>query len=387
MSLNDYSNKSKKLIIYCSVPFFDTWPKKWELDKFKNYGFDVELWSTEEIFHKLEKIKAANSGSSTYSYKDLDITKIKNLTDLENKVAELNSEAVVCIMSLGWLSDKKTLNIDNSANPDLDIFNKYKIKYAFHHIPHFVVPSFWFKLKFQVRLLEKKLYNYKKKPSLIIGSGREGREQAYKIYKNKFVYKSIPSFNILWLKEEPIINEKYIIYVDESVNLSPDCALLEHENPTHDVEGFYKRINDVLEKIENWTNLKVIIAASGKYDYKINPFNNRQIIYKKTSQLIQHSELVIGHKSSGLDQAIADFKPILLFKDEGFSDFKNEIIHNYALTCRKNSIWTNQVTKTNFEKNNYVNLAHNKQVINQYLKEDNITGTFIENVASAFHQI
>ena len=76
MSLNDYSNKSKKLIIYCSVPFFDTWPKKWALDKFKNYGFDVELWSTEEIFYKLEKIKAAASGSSTYLYKDLDITKI-----------------------------------------------------------------------------------------------------------------------------------------------------------------------------------------------------------------------------------------------------------------------------------------------------------------------
>ena len=88
-----------------------------------------------------------------------------------------------------------------------------------------------------------------------------------------------------------------------------------------------------------------------------------------------------------MDQAIADFKPILLFKDEGFNDLKNKIIHNFALTYKKNSIWTNQLTKTIFEKNNYVNLVHNKQVINQYLKEDNITGTFIENVASAFHQI
>ena len=112
MVLNNYSNKSKKLIIYCASPFFDTWPKKWKLDKFKNYGFDVELWSTEEIFHKLENIKAAASGSNAYSYKDLDITKIKNLTDLENKVAELNSEAIVCIMTLGSLHDKKPLNID-----------------------------------------------------------------------------------------------------------------------------------------------------------------------------------------------------------------------------------------------------------------------------------
>jgi hypothetical protein len=387
MSLNNYSNKSKKLIIYFHAPFFDTWPKKWELDKFKNYGFDVELWSAEEIFYKLENIKSAASGSRTYLYKDLDIAKIKNLTDLENKVAELNSEAVVCIMGLGSLTSKTPTNDNSVTHPDLDIFNKYKIKYAFHHIPHFVVPSFLFKLKYQVSLFQKKLSNYKKKPSLIIGSGSQGREQAFKIYKNKFIYKSVPFFNILWLKEEPIINEKYIIYVEENVNLAPDAILVGQKQPNHDLEGFYKRINDVFEKIENWTNLKVIIAASGKYDYKINPFNNRQIIYKKTSQLIQHSELVIGHKSLALHQAIADFKPILLFKDESFNDLRNKVTHNLALAYRKNSIWTNQLTKTIFEKNNYVNLVHNKQLINQYLKEDNITGTFIENVASAFHQI
>ena len=123
---------------------------------------------------------------------------------------------------------------------------------------------------------------------------------------------------MLWSKEEPIIDEKYIIYVEENVDLSPDNNLFGVENSVHDIEGFYKRINEVFEKIENWTNLKIIIAASGKYDYKINPFKNRKIIYKKTSNLIQHSELVLGHKSSALEQAIADYKPLLMLKDQGF---------------------------------------------------------------------
>jgi len=375
-------NYSKKLIIYCPVPIFDTWPQKWELDKFKDYGFDIALWSTEEIFYKLENIKAAASGSDKYLYTDLAIIKIKNLNELENRVSELDSKAIVCIMTLGLL------NNNNFDNPDLDIFNKYKIKYVIHHlIPHFIVPNMWFKLKFNFRLLQKKLRNYKKKPTLIIGTGSEGRNQAFKIYNKKFNYKSLPSFNVLWFKEKPIIDKKYIIYVEESVNVSPDSFLFGHGNPTCDIEGFYKRINDVLEKIENWTNLKVIIGASGKYDYKVNPFKNRQIIYKKTSNLVQHSELVLGHKSSALEQAIVDYKPLLIFKDRGFSKLKNKFIDNFARSYRLNSIWTNQLTKTYFEKNNQVKKALYKEIIKKYLKEDCVTGTFLENVTKAFHEI
>jgi hypothetical protein len=382
MVFNNYLNKSKKLIIYCSNPIFDTWPQKFELDKFTNYGFDVELWSTEEIFYKLENIKAAASGSDNYLYKDLDIVKIKNLNDLENKVAELDTKAIIFILTLG------SINNNNFDNPDLDIFNKHKIKYVIHHLaPNFHVPNMWFKIKFNLRSLQKRFYNHKKKPTLIIGTGSEGRRQVFKIYKNNFIYKSLPSFNVLWHKEKPIVNKKYIVFVEENVSVSPDSFLQGTANPAHDIEGYYKRINDVLEKVENWKNLKVVIGASGKYDYKANPFKNRQIIYKKTSNLIQHSELVLGHRSSGLEQAIVDYKPVLILKDQGFNNLKNKLIDSFARSYRLNSTWTNELTKTYFEKNNQVKKNLYKEIIKEYLKEENVTGTFIENVTSAFHEI
>ncbi len=382
MALNNYSNKSKKIVIYCSVPIFDTWPKKWQLEKFSNYGLDLEIWSTEEIFYKLENIKAAASGSGEYLYTDLPIYKIKNLIELEKRVSQLNSEAVICIMTLG------SLNENNFDNPDLDIFNRNKIKYVIHHLaPHFVVPSAWFKLKFNFRLLQKRLNNHKKKPYLIIGTGTEGRSQAFKIYSKKFKYKSLPSYNVLWFKQKPIIDKKYVIYIEENVNLSPDNNLFGTENSVHDTEGFYKRINDVFEKIENWTNLKVVIAASGKYDYKINPFKNRKIIYKKTSNLIQHSELVLGHKSSALEQAIADYKPLLMLKDQGFKNQKNKLIDSHARCYRLEAVWTNKLTKTFFKKNNQVNKALYNEVIKEYLKEENVTGNFLENIAAVLHEI
>lgn len=382
MLLNKPLNKSKKLIIYCSVPIFDTWPKKLELEKFKNYGFDVELWSTEEIFHKIENIKTASAGSDNYLYRDMDVIKIKNLDDLENRITKLDPKAIICIMHLG------SLNNNYFDNPDLDIFNNYNRKYVlFHLYPHFIVPNLWFKLKFNIRLLQKRFYNYKKKPSLIFGTGNQGRVQVFKIYKKKFIYKSLPSFNILWFKEKPLIKKKYIVYVEESFNLSTDSKLLNIASPVIDLVGCYKRINDVFEKIEKWTNLKVVIAASGKFNYKNNPFNNRQIIYKKTQNLIQHSEIVIGHKSTGLDQAIVDLKPLLIFKDIGFSSSQNKLISNIALSYKLNSIWTDQLTKASFHKNNYVNLNDYKETISEYFKEKNLEGTFIENITSALHQI
>ena len=70
------------------------------------------------------------------------------------------------------------------------------------------------------------------------------------------------------------------MYVEESIKIAPDAALLGLEHPVIDIHNFYRNMNSVFEKIENWTNLKIIIAASGKYHYEINPFNNRPIIYK-----------------------------------------------------------------------------------------------------------
>lgn len=379
MTLKSHLYRSKKLIIYCSVPIYDTWPKKYKLDEFKDYGLNVELWSTEEIFFKLENIVASNSGSKNYSYSDINIIKIKNLIDLEKRIAELDSKAIVAIMALGTL---------NNDNPDLKIFNKYKIKYIMHHlIPYPYIPNFWSKLKLNLKLLKIRMKNYRKNPSLIIGAGSEGRKQVFKIYKKNTIYKSVPSFNILWNREKPIINEKYIVYVDEAVNSPPDAHLFGSSNPTHDIEGFYHRINNVFDKIEEWTNFKVIIAASGKYDFNINPFKNREIIYKKTSNLIQHSELVIGHKSSGLDQAIVDYKPIFIFKDRGFNNEKNRQIEKLARVYGINFIWTDQLTRTYFENNNNINRTRNQKIIRKYFREDNVKGSFIENVSSVFHQI
>ncbi len=107
---------------------------------------------------------------------------------------------------------------------------------------------------------------------MVLGTGRLGRAQVKNIFPNRFIYKSVPSLNVLWTKQKPELNSRYIVYVDEAVNHSPDAALHGEQNPCHDVNGFYLRINRVFKQIENWTGIQIVIAASGKffYDYQLH---------------------------------------------------------------------------------------------------------------------
>ena len=81
------------------------------------------------------------------------------------------------------------------------------------------------------------------------------------------------------------------------------------------------------------------------------------------------------------------YKPNLIFKDSGFSELKNKVIHNLGLVYGINSIWTNQLNNSNFKKNLQVKINNNKRVIEQYFKEENINGSFVKNFTSIFHQL
>ena len=378
MSSKNFKSKSRKIIFYSAVPFFNTWPRKWKFDKFKNYGFDIELWSMEKFFFKQEDINNASSGSKEYLYNDMFINKFRDFKELEKKVSQLKKNDILFIISRGELND---FNFDN---PDLDIFNKHNIKYVCQHpIPYVTFSSIFFKIKYFFRHLRRYLFNYKNLPYLIVGSGRLARKQVFKTYRKNFKYKSVPFFDVLWDEEKPIIDKEYIVYVDETADISPDSFLFQTPHPVKNIDEFYKNLNDLFYKIERWSNLKIVIAASGKYHYQLNPFHNRTIIYKKTSNLIKYSKFVIGHCSTALAQAIVDYKPLFLFKDEMFTKTKNKKIKYQGKLFGINSIWTKKITKKKFEEHMIVNDDQYNKIINEYYRENGVEGNFVDNLISA----
>ena len=95
------------------------------------------------------------------------------------------------------------------------------------------------KIRYHIRELKRRICNYKKKPYLILGTGSEGHKQIMSTFNNNFNYKSVPSLIILWSREPKQMNEKYIVYVDEAVDHSPDAILFGHEKACHEFEVEY----------------------------------------------------------------------------------------------------------------------------------------------------
>ena len=365
---------AKKLIIYCAVPIYNTWVTRWEFEKFLNNGFKIEFWDTTNIFYKDYKLPDL-SVSDNYEYNEKDVFKINTFNHLKKKVQELHFTTLVCILNRGPLETKFF------DNRDLDIFNKYRIKYiCLHLIPYLDNHNIFSKFKQLIRYLKLKILNRKKKPYLVLSCGKQGRLQSDRIYKKRKFFKSVPHFNIEWVEKKREIKDRYLVYVDEAANFSPDAHLLGHPNPCLDISEFYKNINNLFDKIENWIELKIIVLASGKYKYKSNPFGQREIIYEKSLDLIHHSELVIGHKSSAIQQAVVDLKPILLVKDRNFITIKNKKIENYARIWGIKSVWSHRLTKVDLDKKNLINSLAFKKYTKDYLKEDNFSGSFADNV-------
>ena len=358
------------------------WAKKFCIENFSNFGFDVEIWLSYEIFYEKSKIKNLDYFGFNYSFKSTNIIKIKNFSIFENRIKTLDKKTLFFILNRGPAANL------NFYNKDLDILNKYKIKYLYRHlIPYPTYKGFYLNLRFYLREIKRRIYNYKMKPLLIFVAGSETRKQVSRTYSNKIKIVSVPSLNILWKKVELKQDTKFIVYVDEAVDFSPDALLFNQNKPCIDVEGFYLRLNQLFNKFEEWTFFKVIIAASDRFEYLKNPFGGREIVYSKTPELIQNSQLIIGHKSSALEQALVENKPLFLFKDLGLSKLKNNIIDQMAYQFQINSFWMHKFSKKNFEENNFSNRLKNIELVRRYLKEDGISGSFFKNFITALNDL
>lgn len=118
--------------------------------------------------------------------------------------------------------------------------------------------------------------------------------------------------------ESKYINDtsEYIVFLDEYLPFHPDFDLLKMQkvNPLN----YFKEINNVFDKIEKETSSRVIIAAHPKANYKINPFNKREIIYGETLGLVKRSKLVLAHTSTSISMAICARKKVVLINSDLF---------------------------------------------------------------------
>mgnify|MGYP006080505865 CR=1 FL=1 len=350
-----------KIIYISGSPIGITYGRKLGVEWFSNNHIDVEYWNLTSIYFKDNRVESYFNGSSSYRYKFPLEKKIKHKAQFKDLCKELSPSSIFCFVDFSFLDYFWVLRL----------FNKYNINYFTHPMstPFFlssnsnrgiykrVIDSIKDK-RFTyntIKIISNQIINlkniifkktdYYKKPAFSMGSGINGVDYWSRVTQAK-LFVNVPSTDVEWNSLAPILSGKYYVYVDEGITKSPDASLYgtDSQGVFLNQQKFLKNLNNVFDIIENHLRVSIVIAATSRCRYSDSTiFNNRRIFYDETFALIQNSDLVIGHKSQALFQAVANNKKILLLRDENFINIKN--IH---ITGMSNLLGINSILTKNF---------------------------------------
>jgi hypothetical protein len=388
--------KIKNITVYCAVPMSRIWAKKYCLDDFKLHGYNLTFLDASQIFFTDKEIRGYALGNQDYLYKTDDMIRVSTFDEVDKYIQTLDDSHII------WMINRHKLQ-GSHHNYDLEIFNRYKRDYFFGQDFITPLPMEILNRNNKCLFLKSSIRNWKKnntrrlryrfnnrplKPTFIIGTGNQGRIQAMARVPRMGDYLSLPSLNVLWDKCDRTISGKYILYVDEGARFSPDVALLGGVPPIRSPDKFYENMNRVFNCCEDWLGMQVIISAAGKYIYSDNPFDDREIIYGKTSELSQHAELVIGHNSSALEQSIVERKPVLNVLDREFVDMRIKEIRQFAeFYFNQNAHWSNEIKRENIKAIQRVDFNYLEQIEYDYFREKVLTGSFFSNLQTYLSNI
>lgn len=119
------------------------------------------------------------------------------------------------------------------------------------------------------------------------------------------------------------LNENYAVFLDADIPFHPDSDLLGWKKV--DPFQYYFSLNRLFGWLEKKYNLKVIIAAHPRADYRNrNPFNGRSIYSDVTPDLVKHSQFVISHSSMAQSYAVLNKKPLIfIYTDSMFVSYRD----------------------------------------------------------------
>jgi hypothetical protein len=117
--------------------------------------------------------------------------------------------------------------------------------------------------------------------------------------------------NYLCVKNNPnrIISTDYCVFLDD--NLVDDTDFKMFNIKTVEPTSYFTSMRAFFDRIEKHFNLKVVIAAHPKADYKENEFGNREILNGKTSELVKDCNFAVAHYSTSVSYPVIFKKPII----------------------------------------------------------------------------
>jgi hypothetical protein len=158
---------------------------------------------------------------------------------------------------------------------------------------------------------------------------------AGELLKQTSKYKNLYPINYsdydAYLSNTKILNEEYIVFLDNFFFHHPDYLAEGNDTNAALVQSYQKSINHIFDLIESTTGLKIIIACHPKINHEEHFFKHRTIVKNKTQELVQKSTFVICHFSTSVSFAVSYDKPIVFITCDAIINFskKQENINGY----------------------------------------------------------
>ena len=316
-----------KILVLSEVGFSERDYFRWGIHKLENF-FDVKIFDLTKIsypsFFEVHKEKI---------YKSKNYYEIKKMNQAKNLIEEFKPTFAIDNMTPYSNNSKiirtflkkrkvKTIHIQSGLVPAV----KRKIFEKIHRFFFlFIRPNiFYSKIN---RIIRNKLsgQNKEKNCDVILISGLKGLNKINKnkkiIFSHSYDYESYLNFKKN-SEDKNIFQKNFIVFLDQFLPSHPG-AIMRGEKSKCTKEKYYPAINNFFSFLEKKTNKKIIIAPHPRADYyRLNPFQGRQLIDKRTIQLVKNADIVLAHTSTSISYAVLYKKPIIFLTS-------NEIIRSY----------------------------------------------------------
>jgi len=329
--------KPRKIIFPLEFIFTDRDYDRLGIDILKSRGYTPEIWDLSPLFKTFYNEKHKDS-----RYLKGDLCKVvSNKKHVYSLLAGLTKNDVV--MSIFAVSNQNYFlyNEINKKNIQLGFFQGA-------YLPQLQsrrsVNDIDFSFKFIYKVFNK-IYSIlnsflRKKISaeFVVTIGLKHSKEINKIFvilNNFYLLKSHSLDFDRYLRYEKEVEKnqfkdsykEYIVFIDEAVThhsdydhigIKPDC----------DESKYYYELNEFFDYFEEFTGIKILIAAHPKSNYKNGKdfFEGRDVIHGKTVELISNSKLVLLHASTSVNFAILYEKPLVYLTSKSYSfDFKEKI--------------------------------------------------------------
>lgn len=323
----------RKIVIINHEPLTDLIKLNFYIDIFLADGMDLEYWDISSLLY--ENYSLPGEIYPNYS------KKIISITDLESYIQVLQDSLFIVEI----YNEQRAVKVIN-------ILLKYKVfcgridSYSGCDPTLNVLENFLFRAK--------SLYHRKNKISYLISYIHAKFSRArfpnlpINFFFNSMFNRSYGEIDLKinsinhqkFLKAKsnsiPLIEGQYAVFLDEYLPFHPDFQFLNGQDNISAI-SYFKSMNNFFDMIETKLNLKVVIAAHPKSEYKEDAFHNRKMIKFETENLVRDSQLVIVHSSLSVDFAILNFKPIMFTYT---NELKKVIYPNYFFIKYRSKLLT-----------------------------------------------